>query len=250
MFNSEFAPEDVSEMTVESLLDSLSLGIMRDNIIHQIKGSIDSQQNFLSIVIEKFENIIQNVVDDDISRELKIEISDFCKGLIVEIANQYNLIFDDHYETSMEYVEMLSVLYNFFILRKKEYVTNFLIEYIRENRQHLMDSFGTDGDDKPLTDITTVSNKKKNIQKDNIWILSNVNAIINFITSVDIGFSEFLNTINDGDFYISKLIDYVDESRVGGDVVSRYIGDMTNDYSSPHSTEIRNSVRLAFMTSV
>lgn len=247
---SEFAPEDVSEMTVESLLDSLSLGVMRDNIIHQIKGSIDSQQNFLSIVIEKFENIIQNVDDDSVARELKVEISDFCKNLITEISNQYNLIFDDYYETSMEYVEMLSVLYNFFILRKKEYVTNFLIEYIRNNKQHLMDSFGSDEEDKPLADITTVSNKKKNIQKDNVWILSNVNAIINFITTVDIEFTEFLNTINDGDFYISKLIDYVDDCKIGGDIVSQYIGNMTNDYSSPHSTEIRNSVRLAFMTNV
>lgn len=247
---SEFAQEDVSEMTVESLLDSLSLGVMRDNISNQINGSIDSQQNFLSIVIEKFENIIQDVTDGDISRELNIEISDFCKSLVEEIASQYDLIFDDYYDASMEYVEILSVLYNFFILRKKEYVTNFLIEYIRGNKQHLMSSFGSDGEEKPLVDITTVSNKKKNIQKENVWVLSNVNAIINFISSLDIEFIDFLNMINDGDFYISKLIDYVEESRIGGDVVSRYIKDMTNDYSSPHSTEIRNSVRLAFMTNV
>lgn len=244
---SEFAPEDVSEMTIESLLDSLSLGVMRDNIIHQIKGSIDSQQNFLSIVIEKFENIIRDVDDSDIERELKLEIVSFCQNLIGEIVKEYDLSFDDYYEESMECIEMLSVLYNFFILRKKEYVTSFLIAYIQSNKQALMDSFNASADDKALTDVTAMSNKKKNIQKDNVWILSNVNTIINFIASVDIDVSEFLNTINDGDFYISKFVDYVDEDRIGGDFVSRYIRDMIDDYSSANSTEIRNSVRLAFM---
>lgn len=244
---SEFATEDVSVMTAESLLDSLSLGVMKDNIIHQIKGSIDSQQNFLSIVIEKFENIIRDVDDNDISKELKTEIASFCQSLIGEIVNEYNLIFDDYYEGSMECVEILSVLYNFFILRKKEYVTSFLIAYIQTYKQSLMDSFEINSDDNSVADVTAISNKKKNIQKDNIWILSNVNAIINFIASADIELSEFLNTINDGDFYISKLIDYVEEDKIGGDFISRYIKDMVNDYSSTNSTEIRNSVRLAFM---
>lgn len=244
---SEFAPEDIFEMTVESLLDSLSLGVMKDNIIHQITGSIDSQQNFLSIVIEKFENIIRDVSDNDVEREIKLEIVSFCQNLIGEIVKEYDLIFDDYYEESMECVEMLSVLYNFFILRKKEYVTNFLITYIQSNKQSLMEYLGANTDDKALVDVTAMSNKKKNIQKDNVWILSNVNAIIKFIVSADIDVSEFLSMINDGDFYISKLVDYVNEDRINGNFVSRYINDMVDDYSSVNSTEIRNSVRLAFM---
>lgn len=244
----EFAPEEVSEMSVETLLDSLSLGVMRDNIIHQIHGSIDSQQNFLSIVIEKFNDIIQNVDDSEIARELNQEIALFCQKLINEIVQEYGLMFDNYYDGSMECVEMLSVLYNFFVLKRKECVTNFLITYIQENRQYLMDSIESISDEKSNTmDITTISNKKKNIQKDNVWVLSNISSIINFINAVNVDFSELLSLINDGDYYISKLVDYVDEGRIGGDITAKYVGELTSDYSSSDSTEIRNSVRLAFM---
>lgn len=244
----EFSPEDIPDTPVEMLLDSLGLGVMRNNISQQIKGAISSQQNFLSIVIEKFERIDQNIEDNDARREIQLEIISFCKNLILEIVGEYNLFYDDNPEDSKEVIEILSVLYNFFVLRNKENVCNFLVNYIKENKNILMNSIGDGNEvDNAISDITTISYEKKNIPEDHIWLLSHVNAIIDFICRLDIEPVEFLSTINDGDFYIERLLEYFEEDRIGGDFVLKYINDIVDDYSSSKSTETRNSVRVALL---
>ena len=178
----EFDPEDIPNTPVEVLLDSLSLGVMRNNISQQIKGVISSQQNFLSIVIEKFEQIDKNIEDNDARREIQYEIIDFCRGLILEITDLYNLGYDDDLGDSKKVVEILSVLYNFFVLRSKEFVCSFFINYIQREKSTLIKSVEEFGSiDEKVSDITTISNEKKNVSSENIWILSHIDSIINFI---------------------------------------------------------------------
>ena len=238
-------PIDISEMTVESLLGSLGLDVMKDNMEQQIHGTIESQQNFLSIVVAKFNDIIVNTSDNDTLRQIKEEMIDFCRDLINQIISEYNLYFDADYNTegSMEYIEILSVLYNFFVLGVKQNVIRYLIGHIENNKNEIINTLGLTT---KILDITTIANKKKNINKENICILSNVDKVINFIANVDIDPFEFLNEINDGDYYTVKLIEYMQSNIVGGNFVNQYITRMIDDYSSPNSTEVRNSVRLAF----
>lgn len=246
MADLEFIPDDIADTPVEMLLDSLSLGVMKDNMIQQISGNVSSQQNFLSIVIEKFEKILESVEDPDVSREIKQEIVEFCRELISIIVDEYGLFYDEDYTGSMDCVEILSTLYSFFVLRNKEYATEFLINYIQQNKQRLMEDLRDPEEEKNI-DITTVSNKKKNLQKDNVWILSNIEMITNYIVNQDISAEQFLYAVNDGDYYIVRLIEYFEEDKLGGDFVSQYLSKVVGDYSSDTATEIRNNVRLAFM---
>ena len=244
----EFSTEEIPYMSVEALLDSLDLAVMKDNMIQQIKRKVSSQQNFLSVVIEKFEKIDKNVNDNDTRREITYEIIDFCREIILVLVDEYGMFYDDNYGNSKDVIEVLGVLYNFFVLRVKSHVSEFLISYIQKNKTPIMTSIEEKLPEEKTIDITTISNEKKNISKDNVWILSHIDSIINFVSSVDISPDEFLETINDGDFYIEKLIEYFAEDKLGGDFVSQYIRNIVDDYSSDVATEVRNTVRLAFLS--
>lgn len=241
----DFAPEDIPDISAEQLLDSLTLGVMRNNIVQQIRGKVSTQQNFLSIVIEKFEIIEKNVENPDILREIQYEIIDFCRGLILEITDFYNLAYDDDYGTSKQVIEIISVLYNFFIARGEEFVRTFFINYIQNNRTRLLKEIGVTTS---TEDVTSLSSAKKNVQTENIQLLQNMDAIINFVAGNYIDPFEFIQTIDDGDFYISKLKEYLTDDIIIGDFANQYIMQFTDDYSSEQSTNIRNQIRAAFIS--
>lgn len=244
----EFSPEDIPDITVEELLDSLTLGVMRDSISQQIQGIIPSQQNFLSIVTEKFTIIDNNVVDPDIKREVSYEMVDFCRSLVLEIVDLYGLCYQDDHGESKRIIDILNVLYNFFILRAEEFIGNFLIRYIEKNKEQLLQDVVVYASDAPtIESVTTKSNEKKSISKDNIWLLSHMDSVINYIASLQIDPIEFLEIINDGDYYIEQLISYYEEDLLMGDFSAQYIKRFVDEYESERSTEIRNTVRLAFI---
>ena len=245
----EFNPEDIPDTPVEVLLDSLSLGVMRSNISQQIKGAISSQQNFLSVVIDKFEQIDQNIEDPDVQREIQMEIIDFCHGLILEITDLYNLGFDDSYSNSKKLIEILTVLYSFFVLRSKEFVCSFFKNYIQKEKNHLIELVGKFGDiDEKVSDVTSISYEKKKISKENTWVISHMDTIINFIMSNEIDPLDFIETINDGDYYITQLYEYFLDGIICGNFTNQYIANYMDEYNAKDCIEIRNEIRLSFLS--
>lgn len=59
--------------------------------------------------------------------------------------------------------------------------------------------------------------------------------------------TEFMEVINDGDFYIETLLGYFQEDTINGDFVNQYITQYLGDESSVKSMELRNKILSAFM---
>lgn len=241
----DFKPEDISETSVDTLLNSLDLGIMRDNITQQIRGIIKTQQNFLGIVLEKFDIIVNNMHDLDDRREIEYEVIDFCRELILEFAEQYNFCYDDDLGRSKTPIHILKTLYNFFILRGKEFVTDFFIKYIQTNRNHLVQTLRDNEEPSKIKDITTISNEKKYLSGDTLWVVSHLDSVINFICSLEISSENFIRMINDGDFYIEKMLEHIERGDILGDFVTGLLDRYIND--PDHETEIKNDVKLQIL---
>jgi hypothetical protein len=239
----DFNSDDISDLSVETLLSSLSLDIMRDNITQQINGTLVTNQNYLSIVVSKFDEIIDEIVDNDILIKVKQEMIEFCRDLILKLVGQWNLAFDDPNEDTLEYIEILEVLYNFFILSNVSNVKKFMIEYIKSNKKVLIDTLNIGG---RSGDITTIANKKKNFDKDNVVVLSNIDTIINYVKDIDFDSFDFMTIIDDGDYYANQLVSHMTSCTIIGNFAGHYINSALDDYSGPNSTDIRNSIRLAF----
>lgn len=240
------SPEGSVELELESLLESLSLDLMKDNISRQIQYESSSTTDFLSTIISKFRVILEmDGIDDDDMREVRFQMVEFCDELITEISGHYELFMTelpDDYDTK---IEILETLYNFFVLNRFSNVEKFLINYINKNKSELIEALGIDDKSK---DITSMSNKKKNITRENVCILSSMTEIINHIRSnIHIGELEFINTINDGEYYADKLGEYYTNAEIAGNFTSILLNEVLDDaYDSNELARIRNDIRIAF----
>lgn len=230
----------------DSLLESLSFDLMSDNIQNQILYNTTSTVDFMDVVKRKFNAILElPEVDDEDRVELKFQMVDFCNDLIGMIANSHNLFINLVSEDYESYMKLLDTLYNFLVLSRYSTVERFLINYINENKLQLIETLDI-GDDK-RKDITTLSNKKKNINKDNICILSNIDAVIQFIQhGLLVSPLEFIDIVSDGEYYAETLREYYEDGTVVGDFANSLLNCvLSDDYDTSEITRIRNNIRIS-----
>ena len=234
--------ENVNAVSTELLLDSLSLNVIKESILKQITGRIQSTTDFFTIVKNKFNTIIDDVTDGEIVRELQDNMIEFCSELIDTIGEQFDLCLDYNHD-SLEVISTFNSLYNFFIIDRTEIVEDFIFSYIKMYKDVILDSIGID--DKSNKDITSIANKRKNVDKNNIQILSHLNEIINFVIGADIDTKEFLNIIDDGEVTKTAIISMVSNFVINGDFAPNYIH-IIGDYSDERTSYLRNSLRTRF----
>lgn len=231
----------------DTLFDTLPLGMMSNNIIAQINCDIGPSTDFVDIVFGKFNMILDNKpnYDDDDVQDLKIQINDFCHDMISKISDRFNLICNFNYmDESLQYMTVLESLYNFFILDKYDNVETFLISYIRNNCEYLASQFDTSDE---TEDVTTSSNRQRMIDDNMIVVLSHVDDVLELIRDSDISPIEFIDLIDDGNIHISNIREYIESEQILGDFVHQLLTDIITDYSDYSSTQIRASIRTAFM---
>lgn len=236
----ELCVEDIPTQTTDSLLESLSLDIMEESIKDQIVLNLNPSRDFLSTIIDKFNAIVENA-DADSVRGIKQEMIEWCNRLISTIVSEYELGYNNPGEESLECIDILESLYHFFVLDRRRNTKNFFIKYIEINKKEIIDAMGISNKG---TDITTIANKKKNISKDNISILSNLTEVIQFIMrSTGVSSEGFIDLVDEGDLYTSNVSYYFDTNMLIGDFFLKYIKDEVGDYNTDISTDLRISIR-------
>ena len=117
------------------------------------------------------------------------------------------------------------------------------MEYIGNNKQELIETLGFVERGK---DIVTMSNRKKNLDKDNVALLSNINAVIDFITTSGIiDCNTFMDTIDDGEYHLANLKELYGDGTLIGDfvpVLFRLV--IGEEYDNGEFARIRNSIRV------
>lgn len=248
---SEFNTYDTDDTDLEdTVFDTLSLDIMTDNINSQINCEIDSNTDFIEIVFGKFNMILENRMnyDDDDVQDLKIQINDFCHDIISRISDKYNLICNFNYmDESLSYMTVLESLYNFFVLDKYSNVENFLIQYISSNSESLAEELNISPDD--VEDITTASNKQRQLDPNIITVLSHIEDTLDLIRNAyDIDTLTFIDAVDDGGVHVSNIREYIESGELMGDFIRPLLNDVITDYSDYSSTKIRANIRTALMT--
>lgn len=239
-FIDDLCVDDISTQSTDSLLESLSLEIMETSIKDQINGERSSDRDFLSTVIDKFEAITNNA-DTDSIRGISNEIIDWSNRLILAIVHEYNLGYNNPGDDSLENLDILESLYNFFVLDRKRYTKEFFIKYIDINKKQIIDSMGIGGRG---TDITTIANRRKNINKLNVPILSNLTEVISYIiNNTDVDSDEFLNIVDEGELYTSNVKYYFDTGMLVGNFFLKYVEEEVGSYTDEVSGELRTAIR-------
>jgi hypothetical protein len=143
-------------------------------------------------------------------------------------------------EESLDSLDILESLYHFFVIEKHDNTIEFFKKYIDINKKEIAESLGLNSRN---GDITTIANRKKNISKDNIPILSNLDEVIEFVINSGVSSEEFLNTIDDGNYYTANVINYYNEGMLCGDFFSTYIEGEVGTYGDNITMELRSAIR-------
>ena len=232
--------EDIPTQSTDSLLESLSLEIMGDSIMQQINSDINSSRDFLSTVIDKFNVIIENA-DSDSVRGIKQEVMSWAEKLVLAIVHKYSLGYNNPDDESLEILDILESMYNFFILDRKEKTTEFFIQYIDINKKQLAETMGIGS---RSGDVTTIANKKKNISKHNIPILSNIDETVKHILESGVTTEEFLSIIDDGDLHTSNVAYYFESGMLIGEIFNDYVGLEVKTITGEISMDLRCAIRM------
>lgn len=234
--------DDIGSQTTDSLLESLSLEIMESSIIDQITRNRNTSRDFLSTVIDKFRAIVENS-DADSVRGISSEMIDWANRLIRAIVTENNLAYNSPDDDSLDVLDRLESLYHFFILDRGENTKLFFINYIDVNKKHIIESLEIGGRG---SDITSLAYKEKNIDKNDICILSNLQEVIQFIVnSSGVDFNDFLELIDNGDYHTANIQYYFDCCILCGDFFREYVKYDVGDYTDDISTELRSAIRVS-----
>ena len=163
--------------TADDLLEELELSIMESSIRDQIQNGFNTSRDFLATVLNKF-NAINEYADDDSARGIRSEMVDWANSLVSAIVTQYDLGYNNLDSESLDVLDVLDSLYHFFVLDRHSNVIEFYKQYIDMHKREIAEQMNLSAKN---GDITTMANKKKNIHKDNIPILSNLDEVIQFV---------------------------------------------------------------------
>lgn len=246
--NSEDLADLNNSTNLNGILDMLGIDLMKDNMLKQIHNETSSTIDYLDILKGKFNGVVdEDSIDSEDKSEVKSEMINFCEELITAISEEFDVmvnIISDDYQTMLDTVE---VWYNFFVLNRCQNVERFLIHYIEQNKSPLISSIEVD--DK-VKDISSLSYKKKNFNKDDVFIMAHISEIVEFIKNGGIVESEeFLTTIDDGDYYTNKMLEMFNNGTLYGNFVPRLMYTVLGEeYDCNEATRIRNSIRAYFYT--
>lgn len=236
---SQTMKEQISQCSSDDLLETLSLSVMRDNIQSQIDDVNLSDRDFLSVVRGKFDVISEGDYDSETMSLVNQEINKFYNEITNKIVSKFHLV----YGSSDDLSEVTDVLYNFFVTQRKANTEQFIQSYIDEHMNDIIEQLGLD----KLTDSATTSMVQKSSDPNAARIAANVNTVIDYIFSMNISSSEFLDVLSsEGDYYVAKMIDYADAGEIDGNYPTMYMRGILSEYDSDYASEIRNSLRVEF----
>lgn len=235
---------ETDSVEIQSLMDALSLDMMRDNITNQVYAETPSNTDFLEIVLDKFNVILtEESVDESDRSEIKNQMIDFCDDLVATICDRFNLgvnVLSDDYES---HVRVLSALYDVLVIHRYDFVQQFFIGYIKANSSMLISSLGLDDSGK---DIATIAYKKKNISREDVMTLSHIGDIIMYITNNGLAdCDEFLAFASSGESSICDLTSFYEDGTICGDFTNELLSTVVGvGYDSTNFTNLRNDIRI------
>ncbi|MCM1218307.1 MAG: hypothetical protein NC548_27795 [Lachnospiraceae bacterium] len=237
----ELNPLEVNSQDIEDILDQLSFNTVRANIEDQISGELEPNRNFLGILTSKVNTIMASLSDTEMRRQITDEYATFCTDLSRLIIEKYNLACSLLTDIDMA-DDLLENIYGFFVQNQYLYAKQFFCNYIKQNKDAIISALGLSMD---TGDITTLANRKKESNDAIVLLVSNIDQVIDYVMySAQITPTELLDTIDDGDIYISALIEYYDTYQITGNFVTQFLEEVADDSCSDRSLEIRNDIRV------
>lgn len=233
--------------SVESLLEYLSFEVVGLNIEQQTNGTLESNRDFLTPTLQRYEFFRANKTEPSDIKELDDEIIRFCANIIGIISDKYKIHVDPITDDSLDYLQIADTLYTFFILNREDFVTEYLLQHVLTDGARII---GTLDLCRNSSDLSTQAYKKSGMDKESVSIITNINEIIDYIVSEDdFPPQDFIQMLKTGDPCVDVLDEYYRTFVVCGSFGREYL-DIVADRTAEQSLRIRNNIRVTLITNL
>lgn len=234
-----------NEIDSDVLLSEMPLSLMKENIMSQFEDPLEYRKKdhittFLNMYQYSKENA--NIYEDeemDNVIELRDDFYTFMQKLFKDYLNIGFVNFDDKSEEEQD--NLIHFVYRFFIMNIKKNFVGYILNWIDDHRDILMD---VDGDKKK--DVTSMSFKKEITDPIDIYILSNLSYLIDMILDElveDVLIDDFFEKCSDEDCLETRFVSNTfDETDISGNFLEKYVDMLDVDFKSEIESKIRNKI--------
>ena len=215
----------INVFDVERIFGDLPLDIIKENVKSQIEDPLVFISNQCEDVYETFDEAFEEFGHIDDHRQELIQLKDdFSIFILQELDRKYNLGVDFDNLQDYEIHEMAVNCYDFFIVNIKEYISNFILNFILCNKSMLCEAFD---DEYKRKDVTTMNMKKITKNKEDVVILSNLNSVINYILDLDHYPEDFIELAPEpGEYIGSSVTEYINSFKLAGNFVPNLLNEV------------------------
>ena len=209
----------INVFDVERILGDLPLDIIKENVKSQIEDPLVFVSNQCDEVYETLNEALDEFGHIDEYKQEIYEMKDsFSIFILEELDKKFNLGVDFDNLQDYELHEMAVNCYDFFIVNIKEYISNFILNFILCNKSMLCEAF---------EDVTTLNMKRITKNKEDVVILSNLNSVINYILDLDHYPEDFIELAPEpGEYVGSCITEYVNSFKLAGNFVVNLLNEV------------------------
>ena len=230
-----------NEIDSDQFLSEMPVSLMKENIKVQFANPMEHRKkDHISTFISMYRYSKTNInvyEDEDLDNvyELKDDFYAFMQQMFETYLGVGIVDFDDMSEFNQH--DMIHYIYRFFIINIKKNFICLIMNYIENQKSSYVE------DDKKK-DVTTMSLKKEISDPVDVYILSNLNEIINDALSYNYDVDEFfLNCDTDDPCLETRfMMKHYDDFSITGNFVEKYIQMIDTDFKSSIESKIRNTI--------
>lgn len=215
----------INVFDVERILGDLPLDIIKENVKSQIEDPLVFISNQCDEVYETIDEAMEEFGHiDEYREELNEMKEDFSIFILREMDNKFNLGVDFENIGDFEIHDIAKNCYDFFVVNLNENISNFLLNYILNNKSSLCEMFD---DEYRRKDVTTINMKKITKNKDDVLILSNLNSVINNVLDLEHFPEDFMElSVEPGEYIGTCVADYVNSFKIAGNFVFNVLNEV------------------------
>ena len=234
----DFKPSNID---ADIFLSEISIPLMKEGLKEQFKHPLDNKNNYVEVFIDKYKyglELSRELDDDEFKGKLSSMRDEFMGYMLKKFSNKLSLGLPTFEEQDIETQdEMVQNIYTYFILNMKKNFVNLVMNYTKDYKKSILDTF------KKKKDVTSLSFKKEITNSDDLVIISNLKDIINMVINTEFEVNQFIELTTHDECYENEwLLEAYENIDVTGNFVENYLRYADDELINEIESKIRNKI--------
>lgn len=228
-----------------SPLSDISRELLEETILTQINDPYTAVVDCLAEFEESYEEEMEDENNSDMVKQNNDIADNFYTRVVIMLNEKYNLDIDMEVfaESKLETKRNIAeALYEFFILKYVDNISNFIINMIMNNIDSIIDYLKSSD---AVNNSAMISYKKKTKKKEYAVLLANINIVIGCVKTLEIEPEDFTDYFNIDRFSVSVIKYLIEHDILNGNFISSFLGPILDRVQDDIYDRVVTNVHIA-----